>query len=71
MTAILKHELRSYFNSFTAWVFGAFLLIFIGFGAMVYNLENAVANFEYVFSYGCIQLQRRGSDYLCYRLCDQ
>ncbi len=56
MTAILKHELRSYFNSFTAWVFGAFLLIFIGFGAMVYNLENALANFEYVFSYGCIAL---------------
>ncbi len=56
MTAILKHELRSYFNSFTAYVFGAFLLIFIGFGAMYYNLENAVANFEYVFSYGCIAL---------------
>ncbi len=56
MTAILKHELRSYFNSFTAYVFGAFLLIFIGFGAMVYNLENALANFEYVFDYGCIAL---------------
>lgn len=56
MTAILKHELRSYFNSFTAYVFGAFLLLFIGFGAMFYNLENAMANFEYVFSYGCIAL---------------
>ncbi len=56
MSAILKHELRSYFHSFTAWVFGAFLLIFVGFGAMIYNLQYAVSNFEYVMSYGSIAL---------------
>ena len=27
MTAILKHELKSYFHSLTAYVFGAFLLV--------------------------------------------
>ena len=32
MTAVFKHELRSYFHSLTAYVFGAFLLAFIGFG---------------------------------------
>ena len=26
MIAVLKHELRNYFHSFTAYVFGAFLL---------------------------------------------
>ena len=54
MIAILKHELRSYFHSFTAYVFGAFLLAIVGIGAMRYNLMAAVSNFEYVFSYGCI-----------------
>ena len=54
MSAVLKHELRSYFHSLTAYVFGAFLLLFIGFGAMQYNLQAAVANFEYVLDYGCL-----------------
>lgn len=52
MSAILKHELRSYFHSLTAYVFGAFLLVFIGIGAMLYNLQAAVSNFEYVLSFG-------------------
>ena len=43
MTAVFKHELRSYFHSLTAYVFGAFLLAFIGIGAMLYNLQAAVA----------------------------
>ena len=30
MTAVLKHELKSYFHSLTAYVFGAFLLVFVG-----------------------------------------
>ena len=30
MTAVLKHELRAYFHSLTAYVFGAFLLAFVG-----------------------------------------
>ena len=51
MTAILKHELRLYFHSLTAYVFGAFLLVFVGIGAMLYNLQAAVSNFEYVLSF--------------------
>ena len=54
MTAVLKHELRSYFHSLTAYVFGAFLLAMVGFGSMLYNLEAAVSNFEYVLSFGSI-----------------
>ncbi len=54
MLAVLKHELRNYFNTLTAYVFGAFLLLFIGLGAMMYNLEAAVSNFEYVLSFGCL-----------------
>ena len=54
MTAVLKHELRNYFHSFTAYVFGAFLLAIVGIGSMLYNLQAAVSNFEYVLSFGCI-----------------
>lgn len=54
MTTILKHELKNYFQSLTAYVFGAFLLIFIGIGAMFYNLQAAVSNFEYVLSFGSL-----------------
>lgn len=51
MIAILKHELRTYFHSLTAYVFGAFLLVFVGIGAMLYNLQAAVSNFEYVLGF--------------------
>lgn len=51
MIAILKHELRTYFHSLTAYVFGAFLLAFVGIGAMMYNLNAAVSNFEYVLEF--------------------
>ena len=54
MTAVFKHELKNYFHSFTAYVFGAFLLAIVGFGAMLYNLQAAVSNFEYVLSFGSI-----------------
>jgi ABC-2 type transport system permease protein len=54
MKAILKHELRTYFHSLTAYVFGAFLLVFIGLSAMLYNINKAYANFEYVLSFGCL-----------------
>ena len=54
MTAVLKHELRSYFRSMTAWLFCAFLLLFVGIGAMLYNIQSAVANFEYVLQFICI-----------------
>ena len=54
MTAVLKHELRTYFRSLTAYVFGAFLLLFIGIGSLIYNLQAAVSNFEFVLSFGCL-----------------
>lgn len=52
MTAVLKHELKSYFHSLTAYLFGAFLLAFVGIGAMLYNIQAAVSNFEFVLSFG-------------------
>lgn len=54
MTAVFVHELKSYFHSLTAWVFAAFLLCFVGIGAMLYNIQAAVSNFEYVLSFGCL-----------------
>jgi ABC-2 type transport system permease protein len=51
MKAVLKHELRTYFHSLTAYVFGAFLLVFVGIGAMYYNIQAAISNFEYVLSF--------------------
>lgn len=56
MIAVLKHELKSYFHSLTAYFFGAFLLIITGVGAMIYNINQTVANFEYVLYYGCLIL---------------
>ena len=40
MTAVFKHELRSYFHSLTAYVFGAFLLLFIGLGLLCGSVLN-------------------------------
>ena len=54
MLAIFKHELSSYFRSLTAYIFGAFLLVLIGIGALMYNIQAAVANFEYVLAFVCL-----------------
>lgn len=54
MIAVWKHELKNYFHSLTAYIFGAFLLAFIGLGALRYNIQAAVSNFEFVLSYGCL-----------------
>ena len=54
MIAVCKHELRGYFHSLTAYVFGAFLLAVVGVGAMLYNLQVAVSNFEYVLSFSSL-----------------
>ena len=54
MIAVCKHELRGYFHSLTAYVFGAFLLAGVGVGAMLYNLQAAVSNFEYVLSFSSL-----------------
>ena len=54
MAAVFKHELRMYFQTLTAYVFGAFLLVVVGIGAMLYNLQAAVSNFEYVLSFSSL-----------------
>lgn len=54
MISVLKHELRLYFRSLTAYVFGAFLLAFVGIGAMLYNIQAAVSNFEFVLNFGSL-----------------
>lgn len=54
MIAVFKHELKNYFHSLTAYVFGAFLLVFVGIGAMLYNLQAAVSNFEFVLSFSSL-----------------
>ena len=54
MSAIFKHELHNYFHSLTAYVFGAFLLAFVGIGSMYYNIQAAISNFEYVLSFGSL-----------------
>ena len=54
MKAIFKHEMRGFFHSLTAYIFCAALLVFIGIGAMMYNITASVANFEYVLQFVCI-----------------
>ena len=51
MIAVLKHELRSAFNSLTVYLFCAALLCIVGVGAMRYNIQASVANFEYALNY--------------------
>ncbi len=48
MLAVLQHELSMYYHSMRAYVFTALLLLLTGVGAMVYNINAAVSNFEYV-----------------------
>ncbi len=54
MSAVFRHEIKTYFHSLTAYVFAAFLLAFIGLGAMLYNLQAAVSNFEYVLDFSSL-----------------
>ncbi len=54
MAAVFKHELRNYFHTLTAYVFGAFLLCFVGIGAVLYSLQSAVSNFEFVLGFGSL-----------------
>lgn len=54
MGVIFRHELRNYFHSLTAYVFGAFLLAVVGLGSVLYNLQAAVSNFEFVLSFASI-----------------
>ena len=50
MIAVLEHELAMYWRSMKAYVFGAFLLVFVGIGALLYNINASIANFEYALS---------------------
>lgn len=50
MRAVYRHEVRSYFTGVSAYVFGAFLLLFAGIYTMAINIHQAYANFEYVLS---------------------
>ena len=54
MAVVFRQEISSYFPLPTAWVVGAFLVAFIGIGAMLYNLQAAVSNFEYVLSFASL-----------------
>jgi len=56
MRAVFRHELRNYFHSMTVYLFCAALLCFVGIGAMLYNIQSAVANFEYVLDFVTIGL---------------
>ena len=56
MIAVLRHELRSAFNALTVYLFCAALLCFVGVGAMYYNIQASVANFEYVLNFVSIGL---------------
>lgn len=56
MIAVLKHELRSAFHTLTIYLFCAALLCFVGVGAMYYNIQASVANFEYVLNFVSIGL---------------
>ena len=42
MKAVFKHEVSLYYHGLMAYVFAAFLLEFIGIGAMLYNINSAV-----------------------------
>ena len=50
MSSIFKHELSLHFHSLTAYVFGAALLLFVGLGVTVVNLEYEWATFEYALA---------------------
>lgn len=50
MKAVFRHELSSYFHTMTGYLFIGFLLLFVGIFSYVYNIQNALANFEYVLS---------------------
>lgn len=50
MTAVFRHELRLLFSGLTAYVYGAFSLIFVAVYMMYYNLTAGYANFEFALA---------------------
>lgn len=56
MKAIFKHEFFNYIHSISAWLFCAAVLLCVGVGSMLYNINATVANFEYVLGFVCLAL---------------
>lgn len=56
MRAIFKHEFLSLFHSLSAWLFCAAVLLCVGIGSMIYNINATVANFEFVLSFVSLAL---------------
>lgn len=50
MKSVFRHELSLYFHTMTGYLFIGFLLLFVGVYSYVYNIQNSLANFEYVLS---------------------
>lgn len=50
MTSVYKHELSLHFHTLTSYVFIAALLLFVGLGVTVVNLEYEWATFEYALA---------------------
>ena len=50
MFTVMRHELNMQDRSFSTYLFGFFLLETIGIAAMIYNINNKMANFEYCLS---------------------
>lgn len=55
MTFILFYTIFSGI-SFSAYTFGVFLLAFMGIGSMLYNIQAAASNFEFVLSFRSLVL---------------
>ena len=53
MSAVFRHELRSHFHGITAYLFMAFVLVFIGIYTTLYCFKAYVTNFEYALGAGC------------------
>ena len=52
----MKHEFKHHLRRLPLYVFRAGLLLAVGLGAMLYNIEAAVSNFEFALSYFSIVL---------------
>ena len=50
MGAIYKRELKSYFTSFTGYIFIAFMVLFLGIYFMAMNMSNGIPFFSYTLS---------------------
>ena len=50
MITVMRHELNMQDRSFSTYLFGFFLLETVGLAAMIYNINNKMANFEYCLS---------------------